>query len=152
MQRPLLTLALLTFALGCNAKAQANGESQDGAEKPASSNEAYDLAVSVEPGPHTAGAEGAYRVTITPKGEWVLKTSTPFKAKLTASDNVTLAKAELGVDDFDDPKSAAKSASCSVKLGGAGPATVNADLSFFLCTEQICQRYKAKHELSLTIE
>ena len=86
-------------------------------------------------------------MTITPKGKQTLKTNTPFKAMVKGSDGVAVSKDKYTAKDFVDEKAAAKTIKTEFTASKAGEGTVNADLTFFLCTDEIkgsdCKRYKA---------
>ena len=102
----------------------------------------YDLTYEVK-GDITSGKAGACALTITPKGKQTLKTNTPFKAMLKGSDGVTPAKDKYTAKDFVDEKTPAKTIETEFTASKAGEGTVNAILTFFLCTDEICKRYKA---------
>ncbi|MEK7705907.1 MAG: hypothetical protein AAB426_13175 [Myxococcota bacterium] len=130
-----LTLGLV---LACSARAE---------DKPATA--PYELATGVVPSPLAAGGEGRVRLTITPHAPWVLKMVTPLKITLTPSTALTLAKTELGKDDVEDAISAAKTFGTAVKASSAGAHKVDAALSFFLCTDEICQRYETSATIAV---
>ena len=102
----------------------------------------YDLSYTVE-GDVAAGKSGACSLTITPKGKQTLKTNTPFKAMVKGSDGVTVSKDKYTAKDFVDEKAAAKTIKTEFTASKSGEGAVNADLTFFLCTDEICKRYKA---------
>jgi hypothetical protein len=102
----------------------------------------YDLTYAVK-GDVTSGKAGACALTITPKGKQTLKTTTPFKAMVKGSEGVTPAKEKYTAKDFVDEKAPAKTIETAFTPSKAGEGTVNANLTFFLCTDEICKRYKA---------
>ena len=102
----------------------------------------YDLVYQVE-GEVASGKTGACSLTITPKGKQTLKTNTPFKAMVKGSDGVAVSKDKYTAKDFVDEKAEAKTIKTEFTASKAGEGTVNADLTFFLCTDEICKRYKA---------
>ena len=90
-------------------------------------------------------------LTITPKDGWVLKTDTPFKAKLASHENLDLPKAKFIAKekgfvwtskDFVDAKATPKTILTSFTAKVAGPYSLNADLTFFVCSDTICKRQK----------
>lgn len=102
----------------------------------------YDLTYAVK-GDITSGKTGACALTITPKGKQTLKTNTPFKAMIQGSDGVTPSKDKYTAKDFVDEKTPSKTIETEFTASKAGEGTVNANLTFFLCTDEICKRYKA---------
>lgn len=135
------SLGAFLLLSGCTARASEDASSA-----------AYDLSAAVTSGPVKAGTPATYQITITPKGEWVLKTTTPYKAKLSSSAEGEFAKGELTAKDFDDPKTKAKSVTATFTPKTKGDATLAADLTFFLCTDEICQRYKANASTGVRVE
>ena len=81
-------------------------------------------------------------LTITPEDGWVLKTETPFKAELASHENLDLPKVKFTSKDFVDPKASPKTILTSFTAKKAGPHTLNADLTFFICNDTICKRQK----------
>jgi hypothetical protein len=144
MQRSILVGVSLVMVqtLGCSAKA----EDKKPEEKP------YTLASVAEPSPIATGKPCAYQLSIAPKAPWVLKTETPLKVKLSASSGLTLAKSTLTWDDVVDAKSVAKAVKTGCQAKAAGQHKVDADLTFFLCTEEICQRYVDKVALPVQVQ
>jgi hypothetical protein len=135
------TLAICSsLLLACTALAE---------DKPAAKD--YEITSKVDPGSLATGAGGKLSFTITPKGSYHMKNDTPFKATLTATGDLKLAKAEFTAKDFDDPKAPAKSISTAVTAGAAGDRQVSADLMFFMCTEEICQRFTEKVALTVKV-
>ena len=88
------------------------------------------------------GTESQCKLTITPKGERVLKKETPFKAMLSGSEGLEIPKTKYTAKDFVDPKTPHKTIQTTFKSTTAGAQVLKADVSFFLCTAEICQRYK----------
>jgi len=81
-------------------------------------------------------------LTITPKDGWVLKTDTPFKAKLASHENLDLPKIKFNSKDFVDAKATPKTILTTFTARKAGPYSLNADLTFFVCSDTICKRQK----------
>jgi hypothetical protein len=80
-------------------------------------------------------------LTIAPREGWVLKTQTPFKATLKAGDAIKLSQTRFSAKDFADPGAAAKTIKAAFEAAAAGSQRIDADLSFFLCTAEVCQRF-----------
>ena len=113
--------------------------------------EKYSIAV-VAPDDLKAGASGTYKLTITPKEGYQLKVETPFKAELTSPTGVKIARDKFGNADFDDPKTAHKSVSTAITPSKSGENHVVADVSFFICNDELCERFKAKPDLAFTVK
>ena len=135
--------AVLWGALACG------WGSADAAEK---KTDKYHIEAMVTPGGIKAGQAGRYAVKITPGPGLVLKTDTPFKAALTAADGVVLGAKELSAKDFVDPKAAVKSVQTVISAKKAGKYQVDAALTFFLCTAELCQRYKDTVTVSFEVK
>ena len=99
----------------------------------------YDAAGAIK-----AGAESSCKLTIKPAAGHVLKTETPFKAMLKGSDGVKVEKEKYTAKDFVDPESAQKSIATKFTAAAAGKHTLNADLTFFVCNDEVCKRFKDK--------
>ncbi|OGQ78837.1 MAG: hypothetical protein A2289_11545 [Deltaproteobacteria bacterium RIFOXYA12_FULL_58_15] len=142
------TLALaLSVIAGCTARA---GESVDDAE--ATKDPGYTIATVVAPAPVKKGTEAKLEITITPKAPWVLKTSTPLKINLAASAGVKLDKTTLKADDIANPDGTAKVVGTALTAESTGEKSIHGDLSFFLCTDQICQRFQDTTETGFVVE
>lgn len=142
----LWTLALL-LAVGCTARAD-NGDGDD--DKKANKN--YTVVATTNPEAVKKDAAATYAITITPKAPWVLKPETPLKITLAPSDGLKVDKTTLTGKDLVDAKAEAKSVTTGVAAGAAGEHKIAADMSFFLCKEDICQRFQDKLETTVTCQ
>jgi len=88
------------------------------------------------------GSAAACDLEITPRSGWKLKAETPFKAKLFASNGVILARDKYASTDFKDPKASTKTISTGFEPTHSGSGTIEAELSFFVCSDRTCQRQK----------
>lgn len=131
-------LILVLFAVGCTAHAE-------------SKEKVYSITTVTTPETVNNGSDAELMLTITPKTPWVLKTTTPLKIILEASDGITLAKKKLSNKDILDAEPKAKSVKTTFKANAAGPQKISADLTFFLCTDEICQRYTDEAELAIQV-
>jgi hypothetical protein len=140
----LCPFALALLAAGaCNARAEGEGPS---AEK------GYTLTAAVDPTPPKKDARAAWQVTIAPKAPWVLKTTTPLTVTLKPSPTVKPEKATLKAEDIVDGTTEAKTVRTGFVATATGDASLDADLSFFLCTDQICQRFKDSVKVGFKVE
>ena len=126
-----------SLAVGLFACTSATADAADKKEKKTF----YVVEASMTPSALKNGTQANWHITITPEGEWVLKTETPFKVTVTASENLQLSKNKFSAKDFKDPKAKAKQIETAVTVQGPGDAFVQADLVFFLCNPQICERH-----------
>jgi hypothetical protein len=141
----LWTLAVaLVVVVGCTAHAD-NGEEK----KP---NKNYTVAATTNPEAVKKDTAATYAITITPKAPWVLKPETPLKITLAPTEGLKVDKTTLTAKDLVDPKTKAKSVQTGVAAGATGEHKIAADMSFFLCKEDICQRFKDKVETTVTCE
>ena len=92
--------------------------------------------------PVKASASSGCNLTITPKEGWVLKTETPFKALLSATEDIELPQVKFSSKDFVDAKAAPKTILTSFTAKKAGAHSIDASLTFFVCSETICKRQK----------
>jgi hypothetical protein len=139
----LTSISLAILMLGCSVHADDGKEPGD---KP------YTLAPAAEPAPVGTGKPCQYRLSITPKAPWELKTSTPLKVQLAATAGLKLAKKTLTWQDAGESQGTAKMVQTGCEGQSAGSQKVDAELSFFLCTEEICQRHTDKVSLSVQVQ
>ena len=129
----------------------AGGYTARAAEDKAEKAKPYQLQVASEPATVAVGATAQYRLTITPQAPWVLKTTTPLKAKLKPSAGVSLAKTTLTAKEIVDPNSVAKTVATNFSATKSGAQRIAAEVSFFLCTEEICERNADTIDLAVTV-
>ncbi len=99
----------------------------------------YDVAGAVK-----AGSESSCKLTIKPAAGHVLKTETPFKAMLKSTETVKVEKEKYTAKDFVDAEATVKSIATKFTAASAGKHTLNADLTFFICNDEVCKRFKDK--------
>jgi hypothetical protein len=133
---PILALALT--ALPARAPA---GEARD-----------YEIGVTAGRDAFKAGEQGTWEMTITPRGDRVLKGETPLKVLLRTGEGIELGRAELGKADLKAGKDKAKVLSAPFTARKTGEHTIAADATFYLCNAQSCNRYKETVKLSLKVE
>lgn len=144
MMMRLWIAAALVVAVNCTARAD-NG---DDAKK----NDNYTVAAATNPEAVKKDAAAKFAITITPKAPWVLKPETPLKIKLAPSVGLELDKTTLTGKDLVDPKAKAKSVQTGVAAKATGEYSIAADMSFFLCKDDICQRFTDELETKVTCE
>lgn len=139
-----LTLCAL-LATACNARA----ETAEPASVTQDSGPQYTVNVALDPVSPKSGEDATVTITITPLAPWVLKTTTPMKVTLECTDGCAVDKDKLTAKDIVDPKSEPKSVATTVKAS-SGAHRIDGDLSFFLCTDEICKR--EKDDVTLTFD
>ena len=99
------------------------------------------------------GKSGELAVTISAREGWKLSLEAPLSIKLTAPGNISLKKTKLGVKDA-APDKAKKNYSFPTTVTGtaSGTAKVEANITYFMCTEEVCKRFKAKKEVALQVK
>lgn len=109
----------------------------------------YNLTASVTPAAAKAGESVTYELSIEPKGSWASKAETPFKADLSVRGSVALAKTSFANADVvhKDKRMSLQTSFTAAK----GRSHIDAAVTFFLCTEQICQRFKDNVTLQLDV-
>ena len=134
-------LLLVTLGLGaCTARAEGDA------------GKSYTLAATVTPAAPKKDGPATWALTITPKAPYVLKTSTPLTVSLKPTATVRLDKATLKGADIVDGNSAAKTVRTGFSANAAGDAGISADVTFFLCTDAICQRFKDAVQTRFKVE
>lgn len=98
------------------------------------------------------GSAGQCDLTITPAEGYVLKTVTPFKGKLSAPAAIALSKDTYAAKDFVDAKAFAKTITAKFTAKAAGDAAIKADLTFFICNDELCKRYKDASTCAATVK
>lgn len=101
----------------------------------------------------TKGKSGELAVTISAREGWKLSLEAPLSIKFKAPGNITLKKTKLGVKDAAPDKTKQNYAFPTTMTGtGSGAAKVEANITYFMCTEEVCKRFKAKKEVALQIK
>lgn len=88
------------------------------------------------------GSAGQCDLTITPAEGHVLKTVTPFKGKLSAPAALALTQDTYAAKDFIDSNAFAKTIAAKFTAKEAGESSIKADLTFFICNDELCKRYQ----------
>ncbi|MEZ4272452.1 MAG: hypothetical protein R3C68_13800 [Myxococcota bacterium] len=112
----------------------------------------YTIDASVNPNPLQKDQAATLALTIKPQGSWVLKTETPFRVVLKAPKGVTLKKDQLSAKDIVDAKSADKTVLAPFTSKQSGKHEITAELTFFLCSDEVCQRHKDTAKAVFTVK
>lgn len=89
-------------------------------------------------GTYAAGELGQFAISLTPKGEYHVNEEYPISVELTAPDGVSLAKSTLERDDCAEFGEDAARFDVPFTPGSAGEHTVQAKISFAVCTPENC--------------
>ena len=71
---------------------------------------------------------------------------------LTPTEGVALSQKTLTQKDIVDAKTKAKTVATKLTGTAPGDQKISASLTFFLCTDEICQRYKDQTETALKVK
>lgn len=97
-------------------------------------------------------ADGTFSLKITPKNGKKVHPEAPLEVSISDNANVKAQKGKLGRGDLKEK--AAKDPEVTTTLRGvkAGATTVEATISFFLCTDAWCQRMSDRVQVPVTVE
>lgn len=97
-----------------------------------------------------AGAAGRVGILIKTKRGAHVSAEAPLKINLTAK-GLKLSKEKLVGGDAVEGKGASPRFEVPFVAEAKGPATVDADLTFFICTEKLCERQASKVTIPVTV-
>jgi hypothetical protein len=98
------------------------------------------------------GEDGRFVLKITPKNGKKVHPDAPLEVSLKESGGIKLQKQKLGRADVKDKADLAPEVVGSFRAAKAGPASIEANISFFLCTEAWCQRLTDRVQIAITVE
>lgn len=123
------------FALVTSTALSAQDEKKDRATK-----DDYKIEVSGSTAELAVGADGVIQVVLVPKNGTKIHPQAPLEVKLSEPEGLKLHKRKLSRGDVADKEAKSPALSTKVTAQKAGAHKVNADVSFFLCTDEWCQR------------
>lgn len=112
----------------------------------------YELDTSGTDGKLKAGSEGKFSLVVKPKNGKKVHPDAPFEVTFKDPKNVRPAKNKLGRADVVDKAAKAPEVQTKLKADKAGDATLEASVSFFLCTDAWCQRMTDRVSVAITVE
>jgi hypothetical protein len=112
----------------------------------------YELDVSGTTSKIEAGRDGSFSLVVRPKNGKKVHPDAPFEVTFKDVKGVRPAKNKLGRGDVVDKAAKAPEVRTTLRAEKAGPASVEANVSFFLCTDAWCQRMSDRVTVALTIE
>ena len=128
------SLAIFAIVLGCSSESiPADAATRQSAGKQ------YSIQAELASPTPTAGENIELLITITPEAPYVLKSTTPMKIALECTEGCELTQSKLTAKDIKDEETEAKSVA-TVLTARSGKHRLDGDLSFFLCTDEICER------------
>lgn len=87
-----------------------------------------------------AGETGTFHVAIRPNGEAHVKPETPFRGKISATGPITVSKTQIAYADHVKVENQGPVFEIPFQATGPGSGEIKADLTFFVCTAELCQR------------
>lgn len=98
-----------------------------------------------------AGEQGKLTLAVQPKDGVRVKPETPFKAKLSTTAPVELAKTELGYTDHARVEKGGPVFEVPFEGKAAGSGQIAADMTFFVCTDEACVRTTEQVDVPVTV-
>ena len=112
----------------------------------------YELDVSGTDGKLKAGADGKFDLVIRPKNGKKVHPEAPLEVVFKDPKGVKPAKNKLGRNDVVDKGAKAPEVKVALHADKAGAYTLEANVSFFLCTDAWCQRITDRVAVPITVE
>jgi hypothetical protein len=112
----------------------------------------YALEATATPAPLKVNAEGVFRLKITPKNGKKVHGEAPLEVTLLENAFVKPARQKLGRGDVQDKASKEPEVTTTLRAVKAGTTTLEANVSFFLCTDAWCQRMSDRVQVPITVE
>jgi hypothetical protein len=98
------------------------------------------------------GKDGKFSVVVTPKNGKKVHAEAPLEVVFKDPKGLKPGKAKLGRGDVVDKAAAAPELRTTLRGEKAGATTLEATVSFFLCTDSWCQRMSDKISVPITVE
>ena len=108
----------------------------------------YTLTLNPSPLTVTLGQPATLEVAIEAKAPLKLKQETPFKLVL-SGDGIEPAQERWSAKDFEDPTSPRKVVKATFTPTQANAKTLSVALTFFICSDEACTRYRANPTVPL---
>lgn len=97
------------------------------------------------------GTDGTFSLKITPKNGKKVHPDAPLEVAIADNAFVKAGKAKLSRGDLKDKASKEPEVTTSLRPVKAGAGTVDATISFFLCTDAWCQRMSDKVQIPVAV-
>lgn len=95
--------------------------------------------------------KGKLSILIKPGEGLKVHPDAPLEVKVKTSSGLSSSKNKLGRGDVVDAKATAPELACDLNASAAGAQTVDAELSFFLCSDSWCQRMKDRVTINVDV-
>lgn len=112
----------------------------------------YELDTSATDATIKAGGQGTFSLVVKPKNGKKVHPDAPFEVTFKDPKGVRPAKNKLGRSDVVDKTAKAPEVRTTLKADKAGAVTLEASVSFFLCTDAWCQRMTDRVSVPITVE
>jgi hypothetical protein len=144
MRTVLTALGMIAFALAAPALAQADAH--------ADAAKAYRIETSQAPLKVKRGEQGQAKVTVVPRSDAHVSPDAPVTVTISGGPALELPKQKLGRADAKPTE--AKGIEFEVPFVGkqAGKDELRAQVTFFICTEKVCERQKRDVALAVVVE
>ena len=96
--------------------------------------------------------DGTFSLKITPKNGKKVHPEAPLEVSLVDNPAVKPAKSKLGRGDLKDKAAQEPEVTTSLRGVKAGATTLEANISFFLCTDAWCQRMSDRVQVPISVE
>lgn len=96
--------------------------------------------------------EGVFSLKITPKNGKKVHAEAPLEVSIVDNANIKPQKGKLGRGDLKEKGATEPEVTTTLRGVKAGAATLEANLSFFLCTDSWCQRMSDRVQIPVTVE
>ena len=146
----LLTVALLV-AVPAAANAPSTSTSSPAADDRATKDD-YTLDTSATTAKLKAGGDGAFSLKIVAKNGKKVHGEAPLEIAFVDNAVVKPGKQKLGRADLKDKASKEPEVTTTLRGQKAGVTTLEANVSFFLCTDAWCQRMSDRVQVAVTVE
>jgi hypothetical protein len=145
-------IALMCAFLALPALAAERTDAPGPAAEDKATKEDYELDTSGTDAKIKAGGEGKFSLVVKPKNGKKVHPDAPFEVTFKDPKGVRPAKTKLGRNDVVDKASKAPEVRTTLKADKAGATTLEASVSFFLCTDAWCQRMTDRVSVPITVE
>jgi hypothetical protein len=98
------------------------------------------------------GATGEAKVTVVPRSDAHVSPDAPISMTLTGGSSVELPKQKLGRADAKETANKGVEFAIPVVAKAGGKDEVKGQLSFFICTDKLCERQKRDVSVPVTVE
>lgn len=147
-----LVCALVALPLVATAAAASPTPPSRPAAEDKATKDDYELDTSGTDAKIKVGADGKFSLVVKPKNGKKVHPDAPFEVTFKEPKGVRPAKNKLGRADVVDKAAKAPEVQTKLKADKPGDATLEASVSFFLCTDAWCQRMTDRVSVAITVE